>query len=49
MAHVKASQNMKKWALVSQAHLEAGRKDKARDALEKAEFWEKKLKAMKRK
>lgn len=47
MAHVKASANMKKWALVAKGHKDAGRLDKARAALKKAEFWEAKLKRIK--
>lgn len=46
MAHVKASANMKKWALVAQLHMNAGRLDKARQALKKAEFWEAKMKRL---
>lgn len=48
MAHVKATQNTKKWAMVAKGHMEAGRTDQARAALKKAEFWERKLKALER-
>lgn len=47
MAHVKASANMKKWALVAKGHLEADRFEKARAALKRAEFWEAKLRRIK--
>lgn len=46
MAHVKATQNTKKWAMVAKGHLDAGRREQAAKALKKAEFWEKKLKKL---
>jgi len=46
MAHVKATANTKKWALIAKKHLEADRDELAKKALKKAEFWERKLKKL---
>jgi hypothetical protein len=45
-AHMKASANMKKWALVAKDHMEADRRELAAKALKKAEYWESKLKLL---
>jgi phage shock protein A len=46
MAHVKATANVKKWAMVAKGHLDNGRRDLAAKALKRAEVWEKKLKKL---
>jgi hypothetical protein len=46
MDHVKATQNVREWALVAKGHLDAGRRELAAKALKKAEFWERKLKKL---
>jgi hypothetical protein len=48
MAHVKATQNVRKWALVAKGHLDADRPEQAAKALKRAEFFERKLKKLER-